>query len=198
MAAERPVSEAALMVAMFVEDHRVFDDQAVWDLRRLLSHEVARFNPGRQRSDDLGLLLRVIARGDDPNAWVTEDIYDAANRDADGRWPSSSTLARIYGTWPRAVLAATKAWFGDSDVLKGQFRPRGWPSTGYSQREIAWAICRCAGDLGRWPAAPEFYDYGQAMRFRATVNPRLPGYATVRSSFGSFDAALRMAKELGE
>lgn len=197
MAADDKVSERALTIAEFVRDPMVFNEQAVWDLHRMLSHEIAGYDSGRRRMTDLGLLIQIIAREDDPDGWITEAQYDAENSRADEHWPSSSTLERMYGTWARAVNHALSTWFkaGRERLKARRQRPRGW-TRGYSQRDIALAIRRCAGDLGHWPVDQEFYDYGRVMRGRASTDPRIPGYQQVKDAFGSYAAAVRAAKEM--
>lgn len=197
MNATDQVSERALTLAELLEDPAVFPEQAVWDLRRLLSHEIARYNPGRYRADDLGLLVRLVARHDDPDGWITQEQYRNANTRADDDWPSSSALARTYGSWLAAVGHAVRVWFGVTGELKGSYRKRfNDHQVKYSQREVTFAIQRCAAELGAWPTSSEFVDWGRVRRFRATTNPRIPELNTVAVLFGSYSAALSAAQEL--
>jgi hypothetical protein len=133
-------SEVARTIAQFVADNHAFCDQAAWDLRRMLAHDLARRTTGQLRIGYLAPLIDLVAtRG----AFITEEAYDEARAEHAGEgWPSSRRLRDHYGSWAAAVRQATIFWFERAGQRKQAPRRR-------------WTASETSTSAGRspWPSA---------------------------------------------
>jgi hypothetical protein len=102
--------------------------------------------------------------------------YQTARREHP-HWPHRNTIARLFGSWAAAMEAAG---LGDQ-VARRDLRPkdRTWAEERLreTRRVVLAAVERCAAELGRTPAAMEFF------RWRLANAPGSPTQATVYRAF---------------
>jgi len=195
---ESDASEAAELLLQLVRDKRSFPEEAVRDLRRLLSHDLARRDSAALRLGHLRLLIEMLLALDpsDEDAWVSQADYMAerARRAANGEtYPSEGALRNAYGCWVSAVRAASRfvKHGGAARVPADHSHTR--PGMSYKPEEVMGGLIRCRRDLGDWPSEWEYYEWARIKRRLTNKDPRVPS-ATPLRKFGGFSNALRMTR----
>lgn len=195
---EPEASEGAELLLQLVQDRRSFPDEAARDLRRLLSHDLARRDSAALRLGHLRLLIEMLLALDpnDEDAWVSQADYEAERerRAADGEmYPSEGALRNAYGSWVSAVRAASRfvKHGGAARVPADHAHTR--PGMSYKPEEVMGGLIRCRRDLGDWPSEWEYYEWARIKRRLTSKDPRVPSATPIRK-FGGFSNALRMTQ----
>lgn len=126
----------------------------------------------QRRARELGPLAAILAalplHPGLPYPIPLRDDYDHARPDGA---PSSDTLARRHGSWPRACARAYGIRQDGSYIRKNRWRGgQPWinPNRGrtgtkqYSRDEVLEAIRQCAADLGRTPTQQRYREWSAA------------------------------------
>jgi hypothetical protein len=166
--------------------------------------------PVEERAQELGALARIVnALPPNPGLafpLISRKEYDAA-RPADS--PSSTTLARRYGSW-HAVCS--RAYQVDPNEGTYDRTNRSWrlnqpwpnPSRGtrapqpYTLAEVLDAICACAEALGRPPTLLRYRFWTRQQQRRARRlghEPRIPGQTVIYRFFPSSEGGFRAARD---
>lgn len=192
---EEQASEGAELLLQLVQDKRGFPDEAVRDLRRLLSHELARRDSAALRLGHLRLLIEMMLALDpsDNDAWVSQADYTAERdrRALDGEmYPTEGALRNAYGRWVSAVRAASRfvEHGGAARVPANHAHVR--PGMSYKPEDVMSGLIRCRRDLGDWPSEWEYHEWARIKRHLAITDPRVPSAKPLRK-FGGFANALR-------
>jgi hypothetical protein len=187
-------SEVAEAVAQLLRSHEAVATEAVEDLRRLLSHDLARRNPARLRLGHLRLLIEMVAGVEDIDPWVSQVEYmrERAIRGERGEcYPDESSLRNAYGKWVCAVRAAARfALQGGKGRVPGSYRHCRPVRPPYTMQGIKDALMRCYADLGDWPTEWEYHEWAAIKRLLSAEDPRLPGAKQFRKCFGDFAEAV--------
>lgn len=150
----------------------------------------------------LGLLAELIieARTSIPIAAYDEEL---ARRTAQGeRWPSSSLVAKTYGGWPKACIAAARfAGVTPQRVPATTAARRDLPS--FTMEQIIEVIISGRRELGDFPTEEEYLDLAFLRRLLAGSGkdaqvPRIPGRKAYRSRFETYDRAVDAARRVWE
>jgi hypothetical protein len=183
--------------------HLVSDlsERTLRDLERLLLADLATPSGAELREARLGLLMEMVSDGSGQIARA--DVYDALreHRQALGeRWPDSTTLIRAYSQrWAVAVRAAMRLAFDGGAQRVAHTHKHGQGRRDYTREEVVTAVRRFHEQHdGRWPAATQFYAWGEYLR-RAARNgghpdPRVPTRPALRKKFPRFSLAVAAAK----
>jgi hypothetical protein len=187
-------SEVAEVVAQLLRSHDAVPEEAATDLRRLLSHDLARRNTARVRLGHLRLLIEMVAHLEDADPWVSQADYtrERARRSELGQaYPDESTLRDTYGKWVCAVRAAARfARRGGEGRVPGSYRHCRPVRPPYTMHGISDALLRCYADLGEWPTEWEYEEWASIKRLLSATDPRLPGLKQIRKCFGDYHEAL--------
>jgi hypothetical protein len=194
---EANASEVAQAMVKLISDHRAVPQQAAEDLARLLGHDLAAPSAGARRQARLGLLIDLVSDGQ--GLFIPSTAYDEAReaRAAAGEdWPTSSSLARVYGHWLVAVKAACRYWYGGGPQRVPSSHAHARPQRGYQPQEIRRALWECQRELelpdGVLPTQWEYQEWAQIKRLiarRAGSKTRVPGLKQIRKAYGSYSAA---------
>jgi hypothetical protein len=186
-------SEVGQVLAQII-GHQAFPAEAVRDLRRLLSHDLARRHPGRLRYARLGLVMQMVNdRREQPNRFVRRSEYmqERERRLALGeQWPDESAIRAAYGPWPKVINAATQFAFKSSRGVSDSNHGHGFRRS-YTPQEISTALLRCYFDLEAWPTEWEYEEWALIQRRMSAQELRLPGLKQIRNGFGDFHTALK-------
>jgi hypothetical protein len=167
-------------------------------LRKMLANSIAAPTAAELREARLGLLIELVTGGDSQDA--NTDSYEAlrAKRAAAGQtWPSRSQLSRAYGTWLRALDAATTlAGEATGGAPSHCGRPR--VRHRYSRRDLVLALQRSHIALGMWPS-PREYQRWRSLAVRAARNhgraaAAIPSHPVIARRFGTWSRALALAE----
>lgn len=186
--AETDASEVAVYIAREVLDPAELDEREVKDLLKLTTYLICtrEHSSARLRLGHLGLLIELTETT--TTGYVRRRDYDLAN--ADGEHPNSSTLARYYGGWVKAVRAATN-WLTRGGQARTKVNHRDcFFHASYDVQEIRAAILRCRLDIGDWPREWEWEEWAAIVRRLARRDPRLPVMKAIRLAYGDFDTAV--------
>jgi hypothetical protein len=191
-------SEVAEAVAQLLHSHEGVPDEAVRDLRRLVSHDLARRNTARLRLGHLRLLIEIVAQLEDDDPWVSQVEYtrERTRRAARGELhPDESTLRSAYGRWVSAVRAASRfVQRGGEGRVPANYRHCQPCRKPYTLEGIIDALLRCYSDLGDWPTEWEYHEWAAIKRHLCADDPRLPGAKQIRKCFDDFSEARSAAK----
>jgi len=195
---EQEASEGAELLLQLVQDKRSFPDEAARDLRRLLSHDLARRDSAALRLGHLRLLIEMLLVLDpsDEDAWVSQVDYVAerARRAADDEmYPSEGALRNAYGSWVSAVRAAGRFVKHGGAARVSADHAHARPGMSYKPEDVMGSFIRCRRDLGDWPSEWEYYEWARIKRRLTNKDPRIPS-ATPLRKFGGFSNALRMTQ----
>ena len=156
--------------------------------------------PAQRRVSELGALAALLdEHPQDPDYLpsVTEDDYDQRQIRTGSTAPSAETLARRYGGWSRACVAA---WTLQIDGTKREPGANPWPSPilgkravpEYTRDECIASIQACAKAIGRRPSSSDFITW----RINRLARARSRGEAVRIAYFGRILQVL--APERGE
>ena len=192
-------SDAALLLADLVEDPKAFPDEAVDALQTLLGDRLVRLDPGAHRWDLLHALVTLIRESN--GTAPTAAQYEAARQERFPEAPAASTLAERFGTWLKAIDAASRLpRLSNTNPVWTQEQPARTP---YTPVEIAAALAQFRATWGDWPRPSEYRLWACATR-RAknrcgAPDPRLPAIAVIYKRFGrSFNTAVAYARSIYE
>lgn len=191
---DEDATEAALLIAHEVADEDEMPDEVVADLTAMLEHLVAQrmHSTAVLRLGHLRLLIELVEGA--TKGFIRRDDYDrsrARARELHGRdYPDSSTLARYYGGWLKAVASAA-AWLlhGGSARVKVN-KEACVVHVSYDVQAIRSGILRARLDIGDWPTEWEWTEWARLTRLLSSTDPRLPGMKAIRTAYSSFDDAV--------
>lgn len=183
---ERPqVSEVAEFVAGIAAG---LPAKTKFELKRLLSHSVSAPTSSELREARLGLLMKLVSKGELPTVRTYASHRD--NRSLDEDWPSVAGLIQHYGTWTRSLRAAVDLHFSVTFRRARARSPVPWVSRPYTRVEVQDALRRSCDKVGRLITQWEYTELRRVERRNASVNglpdPRLPGKAVIRRTFGNW------------
>lgn len=186
-------SEVAEVIAGLVAQHAAMPEEAVADLRRLLSHHLARRDSARLRVGHLRLLIEMLRENDGRNAWVSQAEYMAEldRRVSLGEdYPDEAVLRRAYGRWVCAVRAAARlARPGGGTRVASSYHHCRLGQVPYGMQEVQDALLRAFADLGSWPSEWEYHEWAAIKRLVSREDPRLPGPKSIRKCFSGYAEA---------
>ncbi len=195
-------SEVAEVIADLVTQHAAMPEEAVADLRRLLSHHLARRDSARLRVGHLRLLIEMLRDDDGCNAWVSQAEYmaEVERRGSLGEdYPDEAVLRRAYGRWVCAVRAAARlARPGGGTRVASSYHHCRLGRVPYGMQEVQDALLRGRADIGSWPSEWEYHEWAAIKRRISREDPRLPGPKSIRKCFGSYSEARETTRRLYE
>lgn len=192
--------EAAALIGLVPN----LDDATLRSIERLLLAGLAHPSGRELRAARLGLLVELVTElsGEIPTVEQYEARRDSRSAAGDS-WPSSSSLADVYGgQWNLAVRAAMRLAFeGPRSRVPHTLRHARFREE-FTRDEVIAAIRRFAEEHdGRMPSAEQYYSWGEHLRRAARhggrADPRIPSRTAVRRHFASFALAKRAAATRG-
>jgi hypothetical protein len=193
---EDQASEAARLLARLVRDRALLPDQDAVALKRMVGHSLAAPSTAARRWDNLALLVKLIVERDGLTPAPAD--YEAARASSGAQAPPATTLTGRYGSWMRALTAATRLIHvepaPDARSERHHWRPP------YRPIECAAAIARFHRQFGTWPSRTEYAEWARISRRAARAcgapDPNLPGDRVVVRHYGTFDRAAEAAKAI--
>jgi hypothetical protein len=191
-------SELAQGIASIVH---AFPQEAIEDLERLISNDLGAPTSAELREARLGLLIELISTGDGEIPRTRD--YDGVRKhraQTNGEdWPAASTLVESYGSFVAAVKAAMRLHHDGSAARVPHTHRHGRSYQHYRRDEVIAALLSFRDQHGSWPRSElEYLTWATTVR-RTKRNgghpdPRLPSAKPIRTLFGGFQRALRVAE----
>ncbi len=195
---DRSASELAQGLASMVH---AFPQEAIEDLERLISNDLGSPTSAELREARLGLLIELIAdgNGEIPRTRDYDEMRKHRAQTRGEEWPTASTLVESYGSFLAAVKGAMRLHHDGSAARVPHTHRHARPYKRYSRDEVVAALRSFRDQHGSWPRSElEYLTWATTVR-RIKRNgghpdPRLPSAKPIRTLFGSFQRALKVAE----
>lgn len=191
-----PVGDVARCLALLAAS---LPRAAAVQLCRLVGDSIAAPRSGLLREARLGLLVQMLHDRD--GELVDSGEYEAERRRRARRgesWPAATTIARAFGDWLRAQMAAVHLAFSGTRARQ----PRSLHHTGrrdpYTRAELIAVMIELRRVFGVWLMSGEYLQFAE-LRRRAALQlgqpePRLPTMTPINRLFGGYPALIAQAR----